>query len=79
MSNRDETIFNSNVVITMTVNEVNKVLALMGKYPFEEVFAIVNKIKAEAQPQVDAIVAKVDAAELAAASAAAEKGTDEQA
>ena len=49
----------SDISITMTVAEMNNLLTIIGKCPFEEVYEIVAKIQKLGQPQVDAIVAKV--------------------
>lgn len=39
--------------VALTVNEINQVLSILGKYPFEEVSYIINKIRSNCQPQVD--------------------------
>ena len=40
------------VSITFTINELNLVLAALGKQPWETVNAIVNKIVTDAQSQI---------------------------
>ena len=40
------------VSITFTINELNLILAALGKQPFELVNGIVNKIVADAQNQI---------------------------
>jgi len=57
------------IKLELTIDEVNMVLRTLGKHPFEEVVALVGKIKTQGDPQVDEI-AKAEqekAAELPAA------------
>ena len=42
------------VTLTFTVNELNLILAALGKQPFEIVNGIVNRIVADAQAQLPA-------------------------
>lgn len=42
------------VNLTLTVNELNLILASLGKQPFEIVNGLVNKIVADAQAQLPA-------------------------
>lgn len=42
------------VTITFTINELNLILAALGKQPFETVNGVVNKIVADAQSQLPA-------------------------
>ena len=44
----------ANVTLTFTVNELNLILAALGKQPFEIVNGIVNRIVADAQAQLPA-------------------------
>jgi hypothetical protein len=59
------------IKLELTIDEVNTILRTLGKHPFEEVVALVQKIKSQGDPQVDEIVkaeqAKAAAAELPAA------------
>lgn len=48
------------VSITFTINELNLVLAALGKQPWEAVNAIVNKIVTDAQNQIPAAQAGDD-------------------
>jgi hypothetical protein len=41
-----------NVIITLTVQEANYVLAALGARPFSEVAELINKIKKEAEDQL---------------------------
>jgi len=44
------------IKLELTIDEVNMVLRTLGKHPFEEVVALVGKIKTQGDPQVDEIV-----------------------
>ena len=44
------------IKLELTIDEVNMVLRTLGKHPFEEVVALVGKIKSQGDPQVDEIV-----------------------
>ena len=56
------------IKLELTIDEVNMVLRTLGKHPFEEVVALVGKIKTQGDPQVDALVAEqAKQAELPAA------------
>ena len=48
------------VTLTFTVNELNLILAALGKQPFEIVNGIVNRIVADAQAQLPAAQAGDD-------------------
>ena len=39
----------------LTVEEANMILRVLGKHPFEEVVALINKIKQQGEPQVAAM------------------------
>jgi hypothetical protein len=39
--------------LTLTVDEVNVILASLGKHPFDQIAALVQKIKTQGQPQVN--------------------------
>ena len=57
------------IKLELEINEVNMILAVLGKHPFEEVASLVVKIKQQGDPQAEAIVAAkaTAAAELPAA------------
>jgi len=40
------------IKLTFTLEEVNVILASLGKQPYEAVFTLVEKIKQEATPQI---------------------------
>jgi hypothetical protein len=45
------------IKLELEINEVNTILAVLGKHPFEEVAALVVKIKQQGDPQAEAIAA----------------------
>ena len=53
--------------LELELQEVNMVLASLGKHPFEEVFVLVENIKAQVVPQVQEAEAAAKAAEEAKA------------
>jgi len=57
MDNNNDTV---TVSIIFTINELNLVLAALGKQPFEMVNGVVNKIVADAQSQLPAAQAEDD-------------------
>jgi len=54
------------IKLELSIDEVNMVLRVLGKHPFEEVVALVTKIKQQGDPQVDAIVQAQQAAQVPA-------------
>ena len=54
------------IKLELTIYEVNMVLRVLGKHPFEEVVTVINKIKQQGDPQVDAIVQAQQAAQAPA-------------
>jgi succinyl-CoA synthetase alpha subunit len=59
------------IKIELTVDEVNVILRSLAKHPFEEVVALIGKIKAQGEPQVAELVKQAEAAQKAAAESAA--------
>jgi hypothetical protein len=57
------------IKLELTIDELNTILRTLGKHPFEEVVALVGKIKQQGDPQVDEIV-KAQQAEAGASEAA---------
>jgi hypothetical protein len=51
------------IKLELSIEEVNTVLRVLGKHPFEEVVALVSKIKEQGDPQAEAM-AKAAEAEL---------------
>lgn len=58
------------IKLELTIDEVNTILRVLGKHPFEEVVTLVTKIKQQGDPQVDAIVQAQQAAQAPVAPAA---------
>jgi len=54
------------IKLELEINEVNAILRTLGKHPFDEVVALIQKIKQQGDPQAEAL----DAAAKAAAPAA---------
>lgn len=44
------------IKLDLTIDEVNVVLASLGKQPFEAVAGVIQKVQEQAGPQVNAIV-----------------------
>lgn len=53
--------------LELTLDEVNLILATLGKAPYETVAGLVAKIREQAQPQFDALQAAQAAEEESAA------------
>ena len=51
-----------NIKLELTVDEVNAILRSLGKHPFEEIASLINKIKAQGEPQVAELVKAQEAA-----------------
>lgn len=54
------------IKLELSIDECNTILRVLGKHPFEEVVALISKIKAQGEPQVQALEA-AKAAETPAA------------
>jgi hypothetical protein len=48
---------NDIIKLELTVDEANTILRVLGKHPFEEVVSLIGKIKAQGEPQVQAMEA----------------------
>jgi hypothetical protein len=42
----------SDIKLTLTVDEVNRVLGALGERPFVQVIDLITKVRTQAQPQV---------------------------
>lgn len=51
------------IKLELTIDDCNMILRVLGKHPFEEVVAVINKIKQQGEPQVAAIAEAEKAAE----------------
>jgi hypothetical protein len=54
------------IKLELTVEEVNMILRVLGKHPFEEVVAMISKIKAQGDPQAEELAKSAEAAAPAA-------------
>ena len=54
---RKESKMNDIIKLEMTIDEANTILRVLGKHPFEEVVSLIGKIKAQGEPQVQAMEA----------------------
>jgi hypothetical protein len=54
------------IKLELEINEVNAILRTLGKHPFDEVVALINKIKQQGDPQAEQLAA-ASSAELPAA------------
>jgi hypothetical protein len=50
------------IKLELSIDDCNMILRVLGKHPFEEVVAVINKIKQQGEPQVAAMDAQVPAA-----------------
>ena len=60
------------IKLELTIDETNLILRTLGKHPFEEVVALINKIKGQGEPQVLAAQAAQEKAAAAATPVEAE-------
>ena len=57
------------IKLELTVEEVNVILRTLGKHPFEEVVALIGKIKGQGDPQVAELIKQAEIAKGEAPSA----------
>ena len=50
------------IKLELTIQEVNTILRTLGKHPFDEVVALISKIKSQGDPQAAEIAKQVEAA-----------------
>ena len=43
---------NPEITVELTLNEINMILASLGKHPFDEVVALVGKIREQGEAQI---------------------------
>ena len=53
------------IKLELTIEECNLILRVLGKHPFEEVVALITKIKQQGEPQVEELVKQQEAAAAA--------------
>lgn len=65
----EQEILTSKIALNLTVRDVNIIISLLSKYPFEEVNQLIGELQTAGQPQVRKLLAEVEA-KVAAASTA---------
>ena len=58
------------IKLDLSIEEVNTILRVLGKHPFEEVVSLVSKIKSQGDPQAEEIAKQIEAAKAPATPAA---------
>jgi hypothetical protein len=53
------------IKLDLNIDEVNMILRVLGKHPFEEVVSLVGKIKSQGDPQAEEIAKQLEAAKAA--------------
>jgi hypothetical protein len=48
------------IKLDLSIEEVNTVLRVLGKHPFEEVVSLIGKIKSQGDPQAEEIAKQVE-------------------
>ena len=49
------------IKLELSIEEVNTVLRVLGKHPFEEVVSLIGKIKQQGDPQAEALAKTAEA------------------
>lgn len=57
---------NTSINLELTVAEVNTILRSLGKHPFDEIAALISKIKGQGEAQLAALTQDAQAKEQAA-------------
>ena len=55
------------IKLELSIDEVNTVLRVLGKHPFEEVVSLIGKIKSQGDPQAEEITKQMAAEQAPAA------------
>ena len=50
------------IKLDLSIEEVNTILRVLGKHPFEEVVSLVGKIKSQGDPQAEEIAKQIESA-----------------
>jgi hypothetical protein len=53
------------IKLDLNIDEVNMILRVLGKHPFEEVVSLVGKIKSQGDPQAEEIAKQLETAKAA--------------
>ena len=65
----EQEILTSKISLNLTVRDVNIIISLLSKYPFEEVNQLIGELQTAGQPQVRKLLAEVEAKVVAASTA----------
>ena len=57
----EQAVLDSSITLTFKVSDINKLLSIVGKYPFEEVQALIHDIQNQGQPQINDTIVKLKA------------------
>ena len=52
------------IKLELSIEEINTILRVLGKHPFEEVIELISKIKQQGDPQAQAIADAKEAEQL---------------
>jgi hypothetical protein len=53
---------NPEITVELTLNEINMILASLGKHPFDEVVALVSKIRLQGEARIKELQVEADTA-----------------
>lgn len=62
----EQAVLASKIVLTLSVHQINQLLSIVGKFPFEEVQSLIREIQEVGQPQINATITKLKAEDEAA-------------
>ena len=51
---------NPEITIELTLNEINMILASLGKHPFDEISQLIGKIRSQGEEQISALQAAAE-------------------
>ena len=49
---------NPELTVELTLNEINMILASLGKHPFDEISQLIGKIRSQGEAQIQALQAQ---------------------
>jgi len=58
------------IKLDLNIEEVNTILRVLGRHPFEEVVSLIGKIKSQGDPQAEEIAKQLEATKAAETPAA---------
>lgn len=51
---------NPEITVELTLNEINMILASLGKHPFDEISQLIGKIRSQGEEQISALQAAAE-------------------